>query len=515
MLFNSYEFLFFFLPLTVLISYFAHRVFGTEAAIGVLAVASLIFYAQHKLDYLFIILFSIAVNFTCAKLIAKANKRERAKRAFYLCATGVIINLGLLGYFKYADFFIENVSAFTGMYVETLRIVLPIGISFFTFQQIAYLVDVYKRISFEAKFTHYVFFVSFFPQLIAGPIVHHKELISQLAKDKFKPFNAPDVALGIAVFILGLSKKILIADMVAPYASNVFDGVDAGLTPSFLEAWAGAVAFTFQIYFDFSAYSEMAIGLALIFGLRLPVNFRSPYRARSMIEYWRRWHITLSTFLRDYLYIPLGGNRFGLSRKMFNIMTVMILGGLWHGASWTFVIWGGLHGLALSVNHLSNHFKPNLKMPVFLIFPSMFVYITITWVFFKATSLNSALTILKGMVGMNGFVIPQAYESKLSALMPILNPVLAFDNVRFGEAPLFENIEQLMFYALLLFIVWFSPSVLRWAAYDERADKTVFDKIVQRLPLTYSVPQALALGLLATLSIVFLYHGKVFLYFQF
>lgn len=514
MLFNSYEFIFVFLPLILIGCYFTQKYLDQRFTLALLVVASLIFYAHHVVEYLNLMIFSVVFNYLCALLISK-NLDKRSSRAFSYCALGVTVNLGLLGYFKYADFFIETLSYLLDVQIPTLRLILPIAISFYTFQQIAYLIDVYKNEAREPSFLHYAFFVTFFPQLIAGPIVHHKQLIPQL--DIFKPFQRDNLAMGLAIFVLGLAKKILIADTMSHYVTKVYDAVDAGIEPSFIESWVGSIGFTFQIYFDFSAYSEMAIGLALILGLRLPVNFMSPYRARSMIEFWRCWHITLSNFLRDYVYIPLGGSRDKLTRTIFNLMSVMLVGGLWHGASWTFVAWGGIHGVALSINHALRVLKINLNVPAIIAFPAMFLYLNLTWVFFKAETFGSAMRILKGMVGMNDVIIPEAYESKLEALIPLLEPILALDFVYFGEVPLYEDNIQILQYLTILAIVWFMPNTLQWTGYDKTvvASSVTQKFVMKRFAFSLSPFYAVFISTLALLSVLFMYHGEEFLYFQF
>ena len=487
---------------------------GQKYTLGLLVLASLIFYAHHVPGYLALMLFSIVFNYLCALWVKKAQV-QKSSHDFAFCALGVVMNLGLLGYFKYADFFIETLSYLLSAEISTLRIILPIAISFYTFQQIAYLIDVYKKEASETNFLRYIFFITFFPQLIAGPIVHHKEIMPQLRK--FKPFQRNNVALGLSIFFLGLAKKILIADTMSNYVTKVYDAVNAGVEPSFIEAWVGSVGFSIQIYFDFSAYSEMAVGLALLFGLRLPVNFFSPYQARSMIEFWRRWHITLSSFLKDYVYIPLGGGRQNTVRTVFNLMVVMLLGGLWHGASWTFVVWGGIHGIALSINHVFKAKKIQLNWPSFVVFPLLFLYLNVTWVFFKAETFSSAMRILKGMVGMNDMIIPESYEAKLGFIMPILEPFLKFDFVYFGEVPLYESDVQIMQYIVILGIVWLMPNVLQWTGYDQKAKPqgAMQTFIMEKFKFSLSPFYAVFVAVLALLSVVFMYHGQEFLYFQF
>jgi len=287
---------------------------------------------------------------------------------------------------------------------------LPLAISFYTFQQIAFLVDTYRGFVGWVSFLNYAVFVTFFPQLIAGPIVHHKEVMPQFAsRQNLADFNR--LAVALSIFTVGLFKKTVIADGLAPTANLVFAKADAGNLVSSIEAFAGTFAYSFQLYFDFSGYSDMAIGLALLFGIRLPVNFRSPYRADSIIEFWRRWHITLSRFLRDYLYIPLGGNRKGATRRATNMMTTMLLGGLWHGAGWTFVIWGGLHGASLLINQIwagviLRH--PGLRLPKSVAVGLTFVTISFFWIFFRAETVDGALNIISGMGNFDAGLMSQS-----------------------------------------------------------------------------------------------------------
>ena len=347
MLFNSFEFIALFLPITAVLYFLCVRYFGIESAIGVLVVASLFFYAYWNPIYIVLILISIAVNYFFGTRLLSGDERSSK---FFL-AVGVSINLLLLGYFKYANFFVENVNALSGTDFHLKTIVLPLAISFFTFQQISYLVDAKQGKTSEYNFLHYCLFVCFFPQLIAGPIVHHKEMLPQFARSNALSPRWSNVAIGLSIFAIGLFKKTVIADSLSRYVGPVYDDPAAAASLDFFVAWGSTLAYTFQLYFDFSGYSDMAIGSARIFGITLPVNFFSPYKAVNIIDFWRRWHITLSRFLRDYLYIPLGGSRGGKARRYGNLLVTMLLGGLWHGAGWTFVIWGALHGAYLVINH--------------------------------------------------------------------------------------------------------------------------------------------------------------------
>jgi len=303
----------------------------------------------------------------------------------------------------------ENIADFSGMEWQTIHIFLPLGISFFTFQQIAYLIDCYKGKVKEHNLLHYTLFVTFFPKLIAGPIVRYEEIMPQLKKMSTYIINYRNLVIGFSLLSIGLFKKVVIADMLSPWVAPTFD---SNVAPTFIEAWCGALSYTFQIYFDFSGYTDMALGLGKLFNIDLPINFNSPYKATSVIDFWRRWHITLSAFFRDYLYIPMGGNKKGKIRQYVNLMVTMCLCGLWHGASWTFVFWGTLHGAMICVNHLWRNAadKMNMaKMPGWLGWLITFPSVVIAWVFFRTNTFSQAWGICKGMIGFNGFVIPPHY----------------------------------------------------------------------------------------------------------
>src|SRR5579863_3879227 len=393
MLFSSYTFLFQFLPATAL-AFTAARRHSPRAGILVLAGASLFFYGAWKPIYLLLLIASIGANFLLGLLMEDGSRRRAVGML------GVALNLALLCYFKYTNFIFDSVTALTGAPLPFVNVVLPLGISFFTFQQIAYLVDVMRGAKVERDIVSYTLFVSFFPHLIAGPLVHHAEMIPQFKRGRTGR-SAVLAARGLAIFASGLFKKVVIADNLAQFVSPVFAHLDAGGGVTAPWAWLATSAYTFQIYFDFSGYSDMAIGLALLFGIRLPVNFRSPYKATSIVEFWRRWHITLSRFLRDYLYIPLGGNRLGEQRRYLNLRVTMLLGGLWHGAGWNFMIWGGLHGMLLSVNHLWQKWRgvavkaaPSNHLAGVASWAVTFGVVVIAWVFFRAKTLAGAWAML-------------------------------------------------------------------------------------------------------------------------
>jgi alginate O-acetyltransferase complex protein AlgI len=458
MLFNSFEFLLVFLPVSFGLFYLIGAR-NRRAAAAWLTAASLFFYGWWEPAYLLLLVASIAVNFAFGLALVPAVDGGTQRSRDYLLFGAIVANLLVLGYFKYAGFVIANVNALTGTQLVIRSVVLPLGISFFTFTQIAFLVDTYRGYVRELNLLHYVLFVTYFPHLIAGPVLHHKEMMPQFAEASTYRLDAENVAVGLTALILGLFKKVVLADGIAAYATPVFDAAEAGVGLTLLEAWGGVFAYSFQIYFDFSGYSDMAVGISRMFGVRLPINFYSPYQAHNIIEFWRRWHMTLSRFLRDYLYIPLGGNRRGSSRRYANMMITMLLGGLWHGASWTFAIWGGLHGLYLAANHGWRAWRAKrgrtlappagwrMVPPIALTFFAA----TVAWVFFRASTLPGALSILESMFGLRGLSI--------AGPMPGDEPSLATFRV---DGMLHHHLANwsrgLPWLVLLAAITWFAPN---------------------------------------------------------
>ncbi|MBI0432294.1 MBOAT family protein [Roseomonas sp. KE0001] len=406
MLFNSHIFILAFLPITLLGFFLLGRLSSTRPARLWLLAASLVFYGWWSIPYLGLLLLSMLLNYALG--LAIIDRRERAPRAaWWLTAAGVTGNVALLAWYKYAAFVLDNVGALTGLDFAFGAVILPLAISFYTFLQIAYVVDARRGRAERYGFLDYCLFVTFFPHLIAGPIVHHYELIPQFHRPAIYRPRAADIAAGVAFFAMGLLKKLLIADPVGGLATPVFNGAGA---PGLAEAWIGAVAFSVGLYYDFSAYSDMAIGLARMFGIVFPYNFNSPYRSASIIDFWRRWHMTLSRFLRDYLYIPLGGNRHGGGRRSMNLMATMLLGGLWHGAGWAFVVWGGLHGLYLLINHAwAGAVKAGRAraLPPAAARLLTLGAVLLAWVFFAAPDMSRAFAVLGGMAGVNGLAMPE------------------------------------------------------------------------------------------------------------
>lgn len=424
MLFHSPIFLFGFLPITLAVYLLFEQRAPAGVSIGFLALASLFFYSWWNPIYLPMLLGSIGFNFAIGRHVAPEAFTSYRRGLLVL---GIAANLVLLGVFKYADFGIQTLDWLGGLHVPELRIILPLAISFFTFQQIAFLVDSYQGKAPERSFAAYCLFITFFPHLIAGPIVHHREMMPQFARliagnQRSAPEVWHDLAVGFAMFSIGLVKKVTFADQFGIWADNSFRAVDAGVNLSFIELWLGILCFALQIYLDFSGYTDMALGLARLFGIKLPLNFNSPYKATSIIEFWRRWHMTLSRFLRDYLYYPLGGNRLGITRQNFNIMVVMLLGGLWHGAAWTFVLWGGLHGFFLIINHayrsLTARGLPSLAPWASIALTTLCVLTA--WVFFRAETFSGALRMIYGISGINGIALPLHWQPAFAPLVHAL-----------------------------------------------------------------------------------------------
>lgn len=412
MLFNSYEFIFLFLPITFIIYFYLLNKRLVVASRGFLVFTSLFFYSWWNIIYLPLILGSILFNYSIGNTFIKNDTKIKVNRKSILIF-GITSNLALLGYFKYSNFFITNLNLVMDSSIHPIYVLLPLGISFFTFTQIAFLVDSYKDEVKEIDFLRYMLFVTYFPHLLAGPIIHHKDMMPQFASRWNMAIRYKNIAAGLFLFSIGLFKKVVIADTFAAWATN---GFDKSASLNMLEAWATSLSYTFQLYFDFSGYTDMAIGASLLFNIKLPINFNSPYKATSIQDFWRRWHITLSTFLRDYIYIPLGGNRKSSFRTSANLMATFILGGIWHGAGWTFVFWGFLHGAALVIHKTWS--KLNLKMPIFFAWFITFNFINIAWIFFRAKEWNDAIKVLSAMFS-GEFVLPYEVVEKFSFLQTI------------------------------------------------------------------------------------------------
>lgn len=478
MLFNSYQFIFMFLPVA-LAGYFVAGRFGNLAPVIWLALASMVFYSVSNWQFVALLLASIAFNYLIGLLLISGRLRPALR--FAALTAGVAGDLAVLGYFKYAGFLAANLNAIfsTGL---ALNVLLPVGISFYTFTQIAFLVDAYRGNVARYALPHYALFVTYFPHLIAGPILHHRDMIPQFERAESKRPDPHLILCGLIIFAIGLFKKTCLADGIQPLVSLAF-GPNA---PTFDQAWLGALAYTFQLYFDFSGYSDMAIGMSLMFGIFLPLNFNSPYKAQNIIDFWRRWHMTLSQFLRDYLYIPLGGNRHGSVLRYVNLGITMLLGGLWHGAAWTFVIWGALHGAYLCINHAWNRFGPAVapryqRAANIAAFIVTFIAVVIAWVFFRADSLATAVYVLGRMADRT--------------------------NVAFGRL----EIAQTIFIMIYAGIAWFGPNTQEIMGYDH-SKRTVGQglRAWQMRPLfIYATAAVLAFGILGIQQ-----HSE-FIYFRF
>lgn len=515
MLFNSYVFLLAFLPVTAIGFFLIGRRSQLFAAAW-LAAASLFFYGWWDVRYLPLLLGSITFNYVCAMQL----RPGRHVRARLILTAAIGANLALLIYYKYAGFFAASFSELAGGPPILLHIVLPIGISFFTFTQIAFLVDTFQGKVQESRFIYYLLFVTYFPHLIAGPVLHHKEMMPQFADRRIYRWSSRSVAVGTTIFFIGLAKKVLIADNIAPYAAPLFDHPGA---PSLLLAWSGVLAYTFQLYFDFSGYSDMAIGLSRIFGVRLPLNFDSPYKSENIAQFWRKWHMTLSRFLRDYLYIPLGGNRHGSGRRYVNLMTTMVLGGLWHGAGWNFVMWGFLHGVYLAIHQLWVAVAQTLRFPVqatawkWIATLITFVAVCAAWVFFRAPDMPTALTILHGMHGGFGIALPDSIMQRMHGLQPLCER-LGVQSYLGGGSAFIEVWGWIVFAAAVSFLCPNTQQIVRH--YEPALD---FDPV----PGSATGPRsrtlawaptgfwAVAIGILALASLLALNRPADFLYFQF
>ena len=411
MLFNSFEFIFVFLPLCLLFYFGLNRFGQYKLAKGVLVLFSLYFYAFFNWSYLPIIITSILINYAISTGLKFSG--EPLKRKILLSA-GLLFNIGLLGYFKYYDFFISNMNIIFQSNFTLRHILLPLGISFFTFQQIAFVIDSYHRRVMMPSFLDYCNFVTFFPQLIAGPIVLPEEMLPQFEEKSNRTPNYKNIFDGIFIFGIGLAKKVIIADSIAVFANAGFDGDMVSYT--FLEAWLISIAYTMQLYFDFSGYCDMAIGIGRMFNISLPLNFNIPYIAANFREFWRRWHMTLNRFLTQYLYIPLGGNRKGELRTHMNTMVVFGVSGLWHGAGWTFIIWGLLHGGGVIISKLWKNY--GFKLPHVVAVGITFVCVNILWVIFRADSLGRAWLIIKSMFNNLSFKLTSDFTSNLPSIFP-------------------------------------------------------------------------------------------------
>jgi alginate O-acetyltransferase complex protein AlgI len=520
MLFNSHAFIFIFLPIT-LFGFFYCGYYKSRLAIGWLVAASVFFYGWWNPNSIIILVGSIAVNFAVGRTLAGSQPPYHKRFRQAVLFIGIVVNLSLLLYYKYFNFILSTITGFTGISTPHWDITLPLGISFFTFTQIAFLVDAYRGEVKEYNPLHYALFVTFFPHLIAGPILHHKEMMPQFSKADIFHANTDHLSVGLTVFLIGLFKKVIIADGIGRYVSPVFTAAESGQVLTFLEAWAGALAYTFQLYFDFSGYSDMAIGLARVFGINLPLNFNSPYKAVSIIDFWRRWHMTLTRFLKDYLYIPLGGNRSGVCRHFLNLFITMLICGLWHGAGVTFIVWGALHGVYLIINHLwrrmiqacgMTNFSSNFCR-MFAARLLTFIAVVIGWVVFRAETLPAAIQLLKAMAGYNGVVMSNAWLLRLGPVASWMQAI----GIEFGTLTVPLALKAWAWVIPLLAIVWFMPNTQEYmASYHIGLEKPGI--AAPRFPALIWRPSwilAVAFGIAGCYTILSLHHESEFLYFQF
>jgi alginate O-acetyltransferase complex protein AlgI len=514
MLFNSHVFVLAFLPATLIGYFLLGGLRTTRPARLWLLAASLVFYGWWSWTYLGLLLATMVFNWTLARVIRHVRARD-ARHSRAVTAFGIAVNLGLLGWFKYATFVAGNLAALTGLDLAIEAVVLPLAISFHTFQQIAYIVDVQRGWARQYALADYLLFVSFFPQLIAGPIVHHHELLPQFDRREAYRFHDTAFAEGVAFFVMGLVKKLAIADPVSSLATPIFRTA-ATDAPGLTEAWLAVSAFSVGLYFDFSAYSDMAVGLARMFNIHLPYNFNSPYKAASIIDFWRRWHMTLSRFLRDYLYIPLGGNRLGPRRRHVNLMVTMLLGGLWHGAAWTFVVWGALHGFYLLVNHAWNGFAARrgapgrpLTLGAPLSHALTLLAVMVAWVFFAAPSFTAAASVLGGMLGLQGIA-----QSETVALAEVtLQGGLAGLREEIGGAAILSRTLALGALALGIVVIFAAPNSQQ--IIDGRAERTDEPQHWHWLRFRPTARVAVAAAAAFLFAFTLMADVKEFVYFQF
>jgi len=482
MLFNSPEFAFIFLPAVYILFRILARFKRAWIVNSLLIIASLGFYAYWMPSALLILMGSVLFNFYCGQKILGRVKAGQAAGGWV--TLGVVCDMILLSIFKYAGFFTQSVNDVLGLGIPVPHVLLPIGISFFTFTQIAFLVDAAAGKVKNCHFLEYLLFVTYFPHLIAGPILHHAEMMPQFERPETYKVRGEIIASGLLLIAIGLIKKVVFSDGVQPYAAVLFD--QQFHAPSAIVAWLGAIDYSLQLYFDFSGYSDMAVGISLLFGVQLPFNFDSPYKSQNIVDFWRRWHISLSSFLRDYLYKPLGGNRKGPIRRYVNLLLTMLLGGLWHGAAWTFVIWGGLHGMYLMANHGWRHLKEKQLAGMSGLFASVpygiaswlitMSAVVVAWVFFRATSVEIAASIVKGMFGANGLGDIASY-GRCDYIQACV------------DAPAVGGMRQLGITAALMFIAVFLPNSIAIA-------KTVSTRFHDNVGVSLSWRTAFVVGAL-------------------
>jgi alginate O-acetyltransferase complex protein AlgI len=478
LLFNSYVFILLFFPI-VLIGYFTLLKFKQKNLAKLYVIlGSIFFYSFWSIKFLPILLLSISVNYIVSQFINKDTKWKKL-----ILTLGIIFNVLLLGYFKYVDFFITNINTLFQSQFPLLYIALPLGISFITFQKIAYLVESYRGETKGYSFIDFLFFVTFFPQLIAGPITYHSELMAQLKKPEKYYKNLNNMSAGLYIFAIGLFKKVIIADTFAVWATDGYSNIEA---LSLVDSWIATLSYTFQLYFDFSGYCDMAIGIALFFNFVLPVNFNSPYKALNIQDFWRRWHITLNRFFTQYVYFPLGGSRLGKGRTYVNIFIIFFISGFWHGAGWTFVIWGILHGLASIVYRAWSQL--GLRLPKVLAWFVTFLFVHLAWVYFRAPDIASAHAMFAKMFNFEELQLPPRIASIVADTL----------GLSFQNAAYFFDLKLIILLAIFFGVVLFT--------------KNSIEKLETFKP---TVKNAAFISVVTVLSLLYLNRVSEFLYFNF
>jgi len=522
-LFNSFGFILVFLPVTVA-GFFVLARFSHRLAAGWLTIASFFFYGWWNPAYVALLAISISFNYAFGILIVRAVADSQTTERRRLLTLAVLGNLLLLGYFKYANFFVSTANSVAGTHWSLGEIILPLGISFFTFTQIAFLVDTYQGKVKEYNFVHYALFVTYFPHLIAGPVLHHKEMMPQFGTPETYRPTYENFGVGLTIFSIGLFKKVILADGIAVYASPIFAAAERGDSLALFDAWGGVLAYSLQLYFDFSGYSDMAIGLSRIFGIVLPLNFNSPYKAVNIIEFWRRWHMTLSRFLRDYLYIALGGNRKGTTRRYLNLGLTMFLGGLWHGAGWTFAAWGMLHGLYLMINYawhalrraLGHDLSHSTRLGRGIAQSLTLLAVIAGWVFFRSSSFEAAIRLIEAMAGFSGITMPEA----IARLLGPLHSWLSTAGVEFREGGGSQFVLTYLWVGALSCIALFAPNtqeIMRRyrPGLDFHPARNEQDSVASRMAWQPSTWWSVAIGIVFACGMLSLTRVSEFLYFQF
>lgn len=522
MLFNSYPFILAFLPATLIIFLYLSREGKSHHIVTWLIFMSCLFYAWWSLKYLILMLASILINYCLSVKIIKTRESNRSSSKYFLWG-GVAFNISLIVFFKYIDFIINCVNVFFRFQLNTLGITLPLAISFFTFQQIAFLVDAYQSKISAVDIKKYFLFIVFFPQLIAGPIVHYNDIVYQFSKKTFGK-NTKNITIGLTIFSLGLFKKVALADTCAPIANSVFHLASIGEAPTFWEAWIGAIFYSMQLYFDFSGYSDMAIGLARLFGIILPINFNSPYKSKNIIDFWRRWHITLSEFLKNYIYVPMGGNRFGILNQFKNILITMLIGGVWHGAGFNFILWGALHGFYLVINHswrrvacvlLDNEWRDS-KIYKYCSHFITLICVIVAWVLFRANEFSTAIKMYSSMFFLEGIPLPTRLES-FSFITQFKDRFSFFSFGNVFPHQLFEIRDSIVLMLLLIIVLLAFPSTIDLMKNYRPVLSSKYFINKNKLAFYWQPTQiwAFALAIISIVSLCLLSKPSEFLYYKF